>query len=193
MSIDALISHFGYLAVVVGAFLEGETILVMAALAAHRGYLSLPLVILSAFIGTVCGDQLYFYLGRRHTGYLLRRHPEWRGRVDKMRSLLNRHQILMILSFRFFYGLRTVAPFVIGMSGVPLWQYVVLNVIGAAIWAAAVGCGGYYFGQAAELVIGHIKHFEKWLILGVALVGIGVWSYHFYWKRRVRRNRGVNR
>ena len=41
-------------------FLEGETILVLAGLAAHQGYLVLTWVILAAFLGSLCGDQLFF-------------------------------------------------------------------------------------------------------------------------------------
>ena len=58
------VTHFGYMAILIGTFLEGETILVLGGFLAHRGYLHLPWVIASAFAGTFAGDQLYFYLGR---------------------------------------------------------------------------------------------------------------------------------
>ena len=32
---------------------------------AHRGYLELGGVIVTAFVGAVCGDQLFFHLGRQ--------------------------------------------------------------------------------------------------------------------------------
>lgn len=54
------IEHFGYLAILVGTLLEGETFLILGGFAAHRGYLDLSLVILSAFLGTVLGDQLFY-------------------------------------------------------------------------------------------------------------------------------------
>ncbi|MBW2474086.1 MAG: hypothetical protein JRE56_05770 [Deltaproteobacteria bacterium] len=53
---ESYIEHFGYLAILIGTFLEGETILILGGFAAHRGYLDLSLVIISAFIGTVFGD-----------------------------------------------------------------------------------------------------------------------------------------
>ena len=64
MSIEILIQKFGYLAIFIGAFLEGETILIVGGFAAHRGYLLLPYVIFSAFLGTLFGDQLFFFIGR---------------------------------------------------------------------------------------------------------------------------------
>ena len=51
------------MAVILGTFLEGETILVLAGLAAHQGYLSLSGIILAAFAGSLCGDQLFFFWG----------------------------------------------------------------------------------------------------------------------------------
>ncbi len=64
MTLESFIQTYGYLALLVGTFLEGETILVLAGFAAHLGYLNLPWVILVAFVGTLSGDQLFFYLGR---------------------------------------------------------------------------------------------------------------------------------
>ena len=48
MTPELLLQKFGYLAVFLGTFLEGETILVMAGFFAERGYLRLPLVVVTA-------------------------------------------------------------------------------------------------------------------------------------------------
>lgn len=73
MDIPGLIQNYGYLAVAVGTFLEGETILIMAGAAAHRGYLTMPMVIMVGTIASFFGDQLYFYVGRRYGAALLKR------------------------------------------------------------------------------------------------------------------------
>ena len=65
--IQTLIQNYGYWAVFVGTFIEGETILLLGGFAAHRGYLALPWVIVAAFFGSLCGDQLFFFLGRKHS------------------------------------------------------------------------------------------------------------------------------
>lgn len=61
---EQLVTDYGYLAILIGTFLEGEVILVIGGFLVHRGYLDLPVVIAVAFIGTLVGDQLYFNLGR---------------------------------------------------------------------------------------------------------------------------------
>ena len=60
MDLQSIIENYGYAAIFIGTFLEGETILILAGLAAHQGYLVLTWVILAAFLGSLCGDQLFF-------------------------------------------------------------------------------------------------------------------------------------
>jgi hypothetical protein len=122
MKLESLIDTYGYLAILVGTFFEGETVLVLGGLAAYREYLRLPWVILAAFVGTLCGDQLFFYLGRVHSQAILAKRPSWKARVEKAQKLVERFRNPLILVFRFLYGLRTVTPFVIGMSTVPTGQ-----------------------------------------------------------------------
>ena len=75
--LESLLASYGYPIVLLGTFLEGETVMVLAGVAAHMGYLSLDWVIACGFCGTYIGDQLYFYLGRKHGKTMLARHPAW--------------------------------------------------------------------------------------------------------------------
>jgi membrane protein DedA with SNARE-associated domain len=184
MDLQSIIENYGYAAILVGTFLEGETILVLAGLAAHQGYLVLTWVIVAAFLGSLCGDQLFFYLGCKHSQAVLSRHPAWKEKSEKVHKMLDRFQTPMILSFRFLYGLRTVAPFVIGMSPVSVNKFIFLNAVGALVWAIAVASGGYLFGQALEVFIGKIKHYEVQVFAMIALLGCLVWSVHFYLRRK---------
>jgi membrane protein DedA with SNARE-associated domain len=184
MDLQGFIENYGYAAVLVGTFLEGETILILAGLAAHLGYLNLPLAILAAFAGSLSGDQLYFYLGRKHHFYVLKRKPAWGSRIAKFSRLFERYHTLLILSFRFFYGLRTVSPFAMGMSSVSTARFAVFNAIGALVWAVCFGIGGYFFGQALEVIIGDLKKYEFILLGSIALAGIIIWGIHFLRRRK---------
>lgn len=184
MTLESLINTYGYAAILVGTFVEGETILVLGGFAAHRGYLALSWVLVAAFIGSLCGDQLFFFLGRWHSQTFLAKHPSWKVRVDKAQGLLERFQTPLILLFRFLYGLRTVAPFVIGMSRVPIAQFLLLNIVGALVWAIVVGAGGYLFGTALEILIGDIKRYETALFAAIAAIGVLIWTIHLYFRRR---------
>ena len=181
---EAYIEHYGYLAILIGTFLEGETVLVLGGFAAHRGYLDLSLVILMAFIGTVSGDQLFYFLGHRHSQAVLNYRPGWRPRIDRARKMIETHRILIILSFRFLYGLRTVTPFTLGIANVPARLFVPLNILGALVWSVAIGSAGYFFGHALEIVFGRLKQVELWIMLGIALFGGIFWLVHIHAEKK---------
>lgn len=172
MNLYQTIIDYGYFALFIGTFLEGETILVIAGFLAHRGYLSLPWVIVAAFLGTFAGDQTFFYLGRWKGIAFLQKHPLWRSKTDKAFCLLNRHQMLVILGFRFLYGVRNVTPFVIGTCGIAPGRFFVLNFIGALVWAAVVGFLGYQFGYLAEVLLGEIQRYELSILAALLVAGL---------------------
>ncbi len=185
MTIESMVREFGYLAVFIGTFLEGETILVVAGFAAYEEYLELPWVMVTAFFGSLFGDQLYFFIGRYKGRSLLRKYPSWQPRVNRFRKLMDRHDTWFILVFRFLYGLRTVAPFAIGLSNVSLKKFIFLNVISAAIWAVTLAILGYFFGQVMEAVLDDIKKYELLIMTGIFLAAALI----FIVKRLRRRKR----
>ncbi len=185
---EELIRSYGYAAVFIGTFFEGETVLVLGGFLAHRTYMELPWVIAAAFCGTLLGDQMYFYLGRIKGVEFLQKRPRWRRKSARVRKLLRRHQTLVVLGFRFFYGIRTVVPFLIGASRVSPVRFFFLNVVGALVWAVAVGSAGFYLGRTVELFLADIQLYEMW-ILGI-LVGAGMVGWGIWWWREKRQGNG---
>lgn len=177
-----LIEHYGYLGIFIGTFLEGETILILGGLAAHQGYLDLWRVIFCAFGGSLLSDQLLYYLGRRHSGRLLRRFPEWQPQIKRLKSSIARYRIPIILAFRFWYGLRMVTPFTLGMSRVKWPEFFVFNIVAAVAWAVAIGYAGYLFGNVLDMFLGDLKRYETIILGGLALLFVLVWVV-----RRVKR------
>ncbi len=66
MSLATLIATHGYWILAFGCLLEGETVLVLAAYAAHRGYLNPAAVVAIALASVFASNQFFFWLGRRH-------------------------------------------------------------------------------------------------------------------------------
>jgi membrane protein DedA with SNARE-associated domain len=180
INFESLVSTYGYPVLLVGTFPEGETILVIAGFLAHRGYLELPWVIVFAFLGTFSGDQFYFWLGRTKGANFLMRIPFYRSRVEKAQNFLEKYQKLIILSFRFIYGIRTVTPFAVGLSNINAKQFIVLNAASAVAWAIIIGSGGYLFGHALEIIIGDVKHYELGILAAIAIAGVILWLVHFF-------------
>ena len=196
MSLEHLIEAYGYPTVLLGTFLEGETILILGGIAAKLGNLQLTWVIACGFAGSLVGDQLAFFLGRWRGRPLLQRYPAWSPRAARVRDILENHRIPVILGFRFLYGMRNLTPFVLGMSRVPVAQFALLNVIGAALWAGAIGILGYSLGHAADWLLGDVRRYELELLAAVTLLGLLSWAIHAAVRMRSRRAaalRGGNR
>jgi membrane protein DedA with SNARE-associated domain len=143
LDIENLLRTTGYPALFVGSVLEGETSLVLASLLAHQGILDLPTVIVVAYLGAVCGDQFFYYLGRLRGRSYIRKRPHWHRRLQRAEDLLKRYHLPLLLSFRFLYGLRGIVPFAVGLSGLNPRRFSLLNAVGALFWAVSVGWGIY--------------------------------------------------
>jgi membrane protein DedA with SNARE-associated domain len=166
---------YGYLAVFVGTLFEGETILLLGGYAAHRGHLSLPLVMVAAFAGSLLGDQTMFWIGHWYGKRLVKRWPGLERRIVRVRPLLDRFGNLFALIFRFLYGLRNATPLAMAIGGFPARRFVALNAVGAAIWSVAVGAIGYVFGEAAEAFLPHAHSYQVAALVGVVFAAIVFW------------------
>ncbi len=187
--LQELLDTYGYLALFVGTFLEGETIMLLSGYAAHAGYLNIYWVTFIGFAGTFCGDQLWYFVGRKWGNRLIERFPSWKAPTERAYGLLKKYDVLFILSFRFFYGVRNVSPIVIGMSGLPRWRYFYLNMIAAAVWAVSFALIGYGFGTVVSEFFRNVEHDETYIFAALALVGFAVWLVHVHRRRSwVRRH-----
>jgi membrane protein DedA with SNARE-associated domain len=174
--IEELISRWGYYAIVVGTLFEGETTLLAAGAMAHRGLLSLPLVLAVAFFGGVLGDQIWFQIGRRFGQPFIDRRPAWRKRLAFVDRLLNRYGTMFVVLFRFLPVplVRTITPVLLGSRGYPMWRFAAFNIAGGALWTVLLTAAGYGLGAALSGIIGRPIR-PKELLLGVLIVGALSW------------------
>lgn len=187
MSFAALLANYGYWAVLIGCLLEGETILILAGFAAHQGYLSFPLVVLTAFFAGSLGDLCFFLLGKYLGRPLIARYPRLAGHVAQVNALLLRYQRRIIVLIRFMYGLRIAGPIIIGNSGVATRYFIFFNMIGSALWAPLVAGAGYLFGETVHLLFADLGHYQWLVMLGLAGVVLGGRGWRKWMRQRRKR------
>lgn len=182
----ALLTHYGYLAVLVGTFLEGETVLLIGATLAHEGYMSLFLVGLCAFAGGLASDQLMFALGRRYGPGFVQKRPHLHHAAERVAPLLQRHSTALILGFRFAYGLRGVVPLLVGMQGLSPRRFLALNALGAFGWAVIFSLLGYFLGAALDKFFGRLEPLHHALLFGLllAVMLISLPVLRWRWRKR---------
>jgi membrane protein DedA with SNARE-associated domain len=177
--------HWFYVITFVWTFLEGETFVIFAGFAAHEGVVRLDLLILIAWLGTFCGDQCYFWIGRRFGPGLLERFPRWKPGVAKAMEGLRDHSTWFILTFRFVYLVRNFASFACGLSGISWPKFAILNFIAAGVWAVSFASFGYLLGKMFEHMLGDIARGFGLVMLGGFLLAVGLIVY----ARKRRRQR----
>ncbi len=170
-----LLQTYGYWALLIGTFLEGETIVIIAGLLAQQGYLEPWLIALCAFVGSCSSDQIMFALGRWKGLAIIQRFPKLERNVCKATNLLARYETALILGFRFLYGVRNVTPILMGVSRVNYAKFVILNLVGGAVWAVSFTAGGYFFGEVITTLLDKNPNAKYWALGGLAAIIAAFW------------------
>jgi membrane protein DedA with SNARE-associated domain len=139
-----------YLITFIWTALEGETFVIFAALAAQRGLLNIGALFTAAWIGSFCGDQVFFLIGRVFGTRLLAYFPKLKPKADKALKALEKYAVFFILSYRFMYGVRNISGIAVGLSRLTWKRFAALNCLAAFIWASAFCGAGYFFGNVIE-------------------------------------------
>jgi membrane protein DedA with SNARE-associated domain len=183
MSPELLLHKYGYLAVFVGTFLEGETILVMAGFFAERGYMDVYVVAGIAALGAYIGHVFWFWLGRRYGVRILDRFPRMKQHFGRGIRMFERYGAWAIVITQWLYGLRITCAVIIGISRISVLKFLFFEAISVIVWAATITTAGYFFGAAVERVLGRAAHIEKYGLIILLAIGIGMWGWH-KWKER---------
>lgn len=130
------LSKYGYFAILVAAFWEGEAVLITAGTLCGAGYLDWRLTIIAAAIGGSAGDQVYFYAAHQRAERAINKSKRLRKWYPKVKGVVLRHSTLAVLLSRFAAGLRITIPLVCATAGMPAKKYSLLNVISAFAWAS---------------------------------------------------------
>jgi membrane protein DedA with SNARE-associated domain len=179
MDLPALLHQYGYLLIFLGTLAEGETLLVLGSYFAHRGYLDLGGVMLTAFVGAVCGDQLFFHLGRRHAKGLLARFPRLRAKVNIALRRVEDHQVKVVLSMRFLWGLRIALPVALGLTNMSARRYLLVNLVSASVWACTFSLAAFGVSRLLARVVANLHRYEDWIVGGLLVVAVIAASWHF--------------
>ncbi|UCB52205.1 MAG: DedA family protein [Candidatus Zixiibacteriota bacterium] len=172
---EDLIIKFGYPALFVGSFLEGESALIASGLLARGGFLNLKLVVLIALTGTYIADVSIYFLGRSKGERIIGKFPTARAYYPRAKTLFDRYGIWAVFITRYLYGLRLAAAATYGLMKMKRIKYLPFNFLSCTIWAILVGGLGYTFGVSLEVLIGQIKHYEMIVVPLIILGGLSVW------------------
>lgn len=181
--LESVVQNYGYVATLIGCFFEGETILLVAAFLAHKGYLRIEWVIAVAAFGSFLGDLVAFWLGSRHAEAMRQKFHFVRRHLPKAQRFFERYGALGIFLMRFSYGLRACTGVVCGIVKMPAVKFVFYAAATCAVWSILIGGAAYLFGHMVAALLDRIAHYEKIVAVILLLAGVIVWMVR-YWGRK---------
>ena len=203
-----LLSHFGLLgmlliifaecALLIGFFLPGDSLLFTAGLLATgtaefagapiASIAPLWVLLLTAPIAAVAGDQVGYLIGQRTGPSVFRRDDSRlfkRRYVDEADAFFARHGGKAVTLARFVPIVRTFTPVIAGVARMRYGHFVGWNILGGVLWGVGVTTLGYFLGQIDFVA----KNIEYILILIVILSVLPIAIQFLRTRRRGRRSR----
>jgi len=158
----------------IGFIIPGQTLLILAGLAVKLNELNLILIIFLASLGAIGGDSFGYFLGKKY-GYALLAKYKYifkikQKHLEKTEELINKNSGLTLVLGRFNSITRALAPFVAGVTNLPLKKFIRYNIIGAVLWATTFGFIGFLFGHSYKLISSFIGKGSAFIIIFLILV-----------------------
>lgn len=141
---------FAETGLVVLPFLPGDSILFIAGAVVAASPLNVHLLVLLLIVAAILGDSVNYAVGH-FIGPKVFDKPDSRWfRQDYLRrtqAFYDKYGGVTIIIGRFVPIIRTFAPFLAGVAGMPYRRFLSFNVIGAIAWIASLVYAGYLFGN----------------------------------------------
>jgi len=156
---ETFIQQYGYIAVFLGTFLEGEIFLIVVGILIKLKLLNPYLSLIFAILGAFLHEILYFLFGRWKGRQILEKNKYTKKTFEKAKEILNKYGIYSIFIIRFLYGMRMVPMMLMGASGIGVFKFTIVNLVSLFIWAGVYLSLGYFFGKVAEMFFGKVKEY----------------------------------
>lgn len=169
---------------VVTPFLPGDSLLFAAGAIAATGAMNLGALILLLIVAAILGDSTNYWIGSR----IGTRAFKENARVMKTEYLRRTQDFFAryggktIVIARFVPIVRTYAPFVAGVVGMPYQMFLTFNVVGGVAWIFIFLVGGYLFGA-----IPVVENNFGLVIIAVILVSLVPVLFEYSRTKRARR------
>jgi membrane-associated protein len=170
----------------VGVVLPGEIGVILGGVLANQHKLPLTAVLIAGIAGAIIGDSIGYFVGKRYGETLLSKIP---NRILKPEHVKRAEQTVRdfggkaVFLGRFTAALRALVPGMAGMSRLHYGKFLVWNIAGGVIWAAAFAILGYLAGSQYQ----RLEHYAN--LIGLALL-VAIAAFFVVRYRRKKNARG---
>jgi len=181
------VENYGYWAVFIWTFIEGESVFIAAAALAAADLMTPWKVIVVAASGAFAGHLVFFALGRwkgmqiiESIPFLARHHP-------KANTILDKYAHWSIFIFQYLYGTRLVAAIMFGCSSIEFWRFFLLQIVNCITWAFIIYAIGHALGIAGLAIMERFGVIGLLIIVAIAAL-IGLIAYFRFGHHHVKRH-----
>lgn len=166
---------------VVLPFLPGDSLLFIAGAFCATGAMDIWFLMGLLMVAAILGNTVNYWIGKKIGQRVFTRDYAW---IDKKalyhtQAFFDKHGGKTITLSRFVPVVRTFAPFVAGVSGMPFSRFQFYNIAGGVGWVIALLIAGYFFGNIPIIR----NHLNMIVLLGVcaAIIPVilgGIWRFY---------------
>jgi membrane-associated protein len=178
--IGMIIIVYAETGLMIGFFLPGDSLLVIAGTVAAKGDLNIWWLNITLILAAIAGDATGYWIGKR-AGQALYSRPNsfWfrREHLIKTHDFYEKHGGKTIVIARFMPIVRTFAPVVAGAAEMTYRHFAIYNIFGGILWVTSMTLTGYFLGMAmGPEKIGKNLHLIVVIVIFLSLLP-GIISY----------------
>jgi membrane-associated protein len=161
---------FAETGLVVFPFLPGDSILFIAGTVVAAAGLDVHVLVVALIAAAVLGDSTNYGVGH-YIGPRVFERPDSRWfrkeHLRRTQAFYDRYGGVTIVIGRFVPIIRTFAPFLAGVAGMPYRRFLSYNVVGACLWIGLLVYTGFLFGN-----IPAVKDNLSLIVIGIVVVSL---------------------
>ncbi len=167
---EAYIEKFGYIGILAGTFLEGETTVLIGGILSKLGYMNIYKVFIFAFIGTFAGDFTFFSVGKVFGRSIVDKYEFLSSKVPIADKIIKKHGSFIVFIIRFLVGVRAVVLVLLGCTNIKVSKFFLFSIANSILWSLVVSAIGYVFGNVVYMIVKDIKQYEWYIISAIILL-----------------------
>jgi membrane protein DedA with SNARE-associated domain len=189
------ISQYGYIGIfsllmlgIVGVPIPDETLLAFSGYLVFKGRLAMVPTIASAFLGSICGISISYWLGRSGGLFLIRRYghrlhitPE---RMERVSQWLHHTGKWGLIVGYFIPGVRHLTALAAGASGLKYSVFAAFAYAGGLLWSTTFVAAGFFLEKGW---LGSSSAIRRIVLITSAAIASILLVYYLA-KRKSRRN-----